>query len=59
VVPAAGVPDEKRLPYDFSHPIVVDTTRIREQLGYEEVVRADDALRRTVEWERNGAEPAT
>lgn len=32
--------------------IVVDTTRIRRELGYEEVVLADEALRRTVAWER-------
>jgi hypothetical protein len=31
---------------------VVDTTRIREELGYTEPVSRDEALRRTVAWER-------
>lgn len=32
--------------------LVVDTTRIREELGYDESVSRDEALRRTVAWER-------
>jgi nucleoside-diphosphate-sugar epimerase len=32
--------------------LVVDTTRIREELGYTEPVSRDEALRRTVVWER-------
>ena len=44
-----------------SHPLwgknhdqdmVVDTLRIRVELGYHEVVSREEALRRTVEWER-------
>jgi hypothetical protein len=31
---------------------VVDTTRIRAELGYMEVVPQEEALRRTVEWQR-------
>jgi dTDP-D-glucose 4,6-dehydratase len=30
----------------------IDTTRIREELGYREPVAQADAIRRTIEWER-------
>jgi nucleoside-diphosphate-sugar epimerase len=33
--------------------LVVDSTRIRAELGYREVVQPDDALRETVRWEQN------
>ena len=36
----------------FEHHWVVDTTRIRAELGYMEVVTQEEALRRTVEWQR-------
>ncbi len=32
--------------------LVADTTRIREELGYGELVSQDEALRRTIAWER-------
>jgi hypothetical protein len=32
--------------------LVVDITRIREELGYVELVPPDEAFRRTAEWER-------
>ena len=40
---------------DWRQDLVLDTTRIRDQLGYAEVVDPDDGLRATVEWE--GANP--
>ena len=36
---------------NFEHHWVVDTTRIRAELGYMEVVSQEEALRRTVEWQ--------
>jgi len=36
---------------------ITDTTRIRAELGYSELISRDEALRRTVEWER--ANPPT
>jgi nucleoside-diphosphate-sugar epimerase len=38
--------------YNFDQHWVADTDRIRRELGYEESVPRDDALRRTVDWER-------
>jgi nucleoside-diphosphate-sugar epimerase len=49
---------EDRLPkhlnwgLDTGQHWVADTTRIRRELGYRETVPRDEALRRTVEWER-------
>jgi len=52
-----GLPKD-HLPEDYAPGInteqhlVVDTTRIRAELGYGEIVPRDEALRRTIAWER-------
>ena len=46
-IPRHLVPD-----HNTQQDLVTDTGRIREELGYKELVSPDDALRRTVEWER-------
>jgi nucleoside-diphosphate-sugar epimerase len=47
------VPDGKiPVPFNTAQDLCVDTTRIRAELGYREVVNPDDALWQTVEWER-------
>ena len=60
---------EDRLPAHLSMGLNIDqhlvaaTSRIREELGYEEPVPRGEALRRSVEWERQnppeGIDPAT
>lgn len=51
--PSHALPDYLRQDgFDFSQDFVVDTKRIRAELGYAETVDRDAALRRTVEWER-------
>jgi nucleoside-diphosphate-sugar epimerase len=49
-----ALPDAK-LPVSFNtaQDLWVDTTRIRAELGYREVVDREDALLKTVEWERH------
>jgi nucleoside-diphosphate-sugar epimerase len=52
-----GLPEERmpahlRTPYDWRHHCAGDTERIRRELGYEEPVNLEEALRRTVAWER-------
>ncbi len=39
-------------PGDYDQHLVADTTRIRRELGYREVVSREDGLRRAVAWER-------
>ena len=34
----------------WDHHLVADTTRIRRELGYREVVSREDGLRRALEW---------
>ena len=46
-LPGHLVPDE-----DTDQQLVVDTTRIREELGYREHVSREEGLRRTIAWER-------
>jgi hypothetical protein len=41
------------VPFNTAQDLTVDTTRIRAELGYREVVDPGDALRETVEWERD------
>ena len=32
---------------------LVDSTRIRQELGYSEIIPPDEALKRSIEWQRN------
>ena len=51
-VPAAELPEDRRMPHDFAHHVATDTSRIRAELGYKEIVPMEDALAATIEWER-------
>lgn len=56
-LPSAALPEYLRQDaFDLTQDFVVDTTRIRDELGYSEQVEPDEALRRTVEWERANAQ---
>ncbi len=46
-------PVERQLPYDWNQDLVADTTRLRDELGYVEPIDRDEALRRTVAWQRD------
>lgn len=50
--PNTALPEALRLPFDFSQDWSLDTTRLRTELGYAETTDPEEALRRTVEWER-------
>ncbi len=51
-LPADHLPDHLREEgFDFRHPLMVDTSRIRDELGFVERLAAGEAMRRTVEWE--------
>jgi nucleoside-diphosphate-sugar epimerase len=52
-VPESVLPEPDRLTHDFSHHIAYDTTRIRTELGYAEVVSQDQAFERMLAWERD------
>src|SRR5262249_40404967 len=51
-VPKDQLPRPLRLDLAWEHHLVMDTSRIRGELGYEEVVCREEALVRTVGWER-------
>jgi nucleoside-diphosphate-sugar epimerase len=51
-VPAAELGETDRMPYDFTHHLAYDTTRIRTELGYKEVIARQLALARTLEYEK-------
>jgi nucleoside-diphosphate-sugar epimerase len=51
-VPTERLPDHLRSPVSFDHDIFVDTSRIRNELGYVEKVSREDGLKRTILWER-------
>jgi len=46
------LPDKLREVMNTDHDLMTDSTRIREELGYEESVPRDIAIARTVAWER-------
>ena len=53
VKPDAEVEDP-RLVQNLAQHWSTDTRRIRDELGYREIVDVDDAIARTVAWELNG-----
>lgn len=46
------LPAHLQSPTIYEHHLIVDTSRIRRELGYAERVAREEALRRTVAWER-------
>jgi nucleoside-diphosphate-sugar epimerase len=51
-VPRSHLPAHLVRDANTDQHLVVDTTRLREELGYVELVPPDEALRRSAEWER-------
>jgi len=56
-VPQDRLPDHLKSDLQWQHHLDVDTSRIRSELGYAEPVDADDALRRTIDWELSNRTP--
>lgn len=54
-LPEANMPAHLATDWNPQQHLVIDSTRIRHELGYSEIVPADEALRRTVAWERANA----
>lgn len=52
-VPTDQLPEHLRQPFDFRYDLATDTTRIRTELSYRELVGREEALKRTVQWERS------
>lgn len=52
IAPSQQVPAHLVSDINTNQHLVVNTTRIRKELGYREPVSRDEALRRTVAWER-------
>jgi nucleoside-diphosphate-sugar epimerase len=57
VLPDDRVPPHLRAPGNTAQQWIADTTRIRTELGFRDRVSREEAIRRTVEWER--ANPPT
>ncbi|MET0404282.1 MAG: NAD-dependent epimerase/dehydratase family protein [Cystobacter sp.] len=52
ILPSESVPEDPEAPYDWHHPLIADTRRIHEELGYQRRVPLPMALERTIAWER-------
>ncbi len=50
-IPSDHLPDYLQQAVNFEYSIDVDTSRLRHDLGYHEVVSFDDGLQRTIAWE--------
>lgn len=57
VVDDDEAPASVRLPGNLAQHWVVDTTRIRSELGYREPIAREEAIRRTIAWERGNLPP--
>ena len=51
-IPQGRLPKPLRWDINAEQHIVVDTSRIRQELGYKERIDIDEAIQRTVNWER-------
>jgi nucleoside-diphosphate-sugar epimerase len=51
------LPEHLRVPYEPRQDLVMDTQRVRSELGWKEAVSADDGMRRTIEWEHANSAP--
>jgi nucleoside-diphosphate-sugar epimerase len=47
--PASELPEGDRMPQDFAHHLAYDTTRIRTELGYKEILPHEESLAHTLE----------
>jgi nucleoside-diphosphate-sugar epimerase len=52
LMPDDRLPPHLRAPGNTAQHWIADTTRIREELGFRETIAREEAIRRTVEWER-------
>ncbi len=52
ILPRERTPENLLTPGNFAQHWVTSSERIRRELGYEELVKTDEAIRRTIEWER-------
>ena len=57
--PAHVLPEDLRGGLDAAQEFVVDSSRIRDELGYAERISDDEGIRRTIEWERANPPPQT
>jgi nucleoside-diphosphate-sugar epimerase len=57
VLPAERMPEPLRFPGNTAQHWEADATRIRTELGWHEIVPIEEAIRRTIEWDR--ANPPT
>jgi nucleoside-diphosphate-sugar epimerase len=53
VVPAERMPEPMRFTGNFEQDWLVDTGRIRREIGYREIISQEEGLRRTVAWQRD------
>jgi len=53
IQPATRVPEKLRWGINTAQDIVVNTSRIRQELGYNERINLAEAFRRTIAWERD------
>ncbi|MFC2092758.1 NAD-dependent epimerase/dehydratase family protein [Bacteroidota bacterium] len=53
VVPKEQAPEFMNPGIDTTQDLTVNTTKIQDELGYKELISQDEALRKTVEWERS------
>jgi nucleoside-diphosphate-sugar epimerase len=57
LVPDDQLPEHLKANYDWSSDLVTNTGRIRRELGYDEIISRDEALIKTVAWERDNSPP--
>lgn len=59
LLPDDALPPHLRAPGNTAQHWVADTSRIREELGFRESLSREEAVRRSVAWERENPDPGT
>jgi nucleoside-diphosphate-sugar epimerase len=50
-IPRVALPEDWPDDMDTNQHLVVDSTKIRKEMGYDEIIQRDEALRQTIAWE--------
>lgn len=52
-LPNEKLPEHLKQEFDWNQELVIDSSRIRRELGYQEIIPFEEGLRQTIAWERS------
>jgi nucleoside-diphosphate-sugar epimerase len=52
VIPREHIPENLKIDINIAHNLVIDSTKIRKDLRFKEIISLNESIQRTIEWER-------